>query len=139
MCSNSRKAYKSDLTDAQWKIIEPLIPAAKTGGRPRTVNMREVVNGIFYVLKTGCSWEMIPKDLPPSSTVYSYFRIFERKGVWKKINQELRRQLRTSVERQEKPSAGSIDSQSVKTTGKRGKYMALMVGKESKEESAIFW
>ncbi|NEO64671.1 MAG: transposase, partial [Moorea sp. SIO4G2] len=111
----------------------------KTGGRPRTVNMREVVNGIFYVLLTGCSWEMIPNDLPPSSTVYSYFRIFERFGVWKKINQELRRELRTSVERHSKPSAGSMDSQSVKTTGKRGKYTALTVGKQFWEESAIFW
>ena len=75
-----RKPYKSDLTDAEWIIIEPLIPPAKKGGYPRTVNMREIINGMFYVLKTGCSWEMLPHDLPSSSTVYSYFRLFQKKG-----------------------------------------------------------
>lgn len=132
-----RKAYNSDVTDAEWKIIAPLIPAAKSGGRPRTVSVREVINAIFYVLKTGCSWQMIPNDLPPSSTVYSYFRVFQRKGVWKQINQQLRREFRKSLEREEKPSAGSIDSQSVKTTGKRGKYMVSMEGKKSRDESDI--
>ncbi len=87
----SRKAYKSDISDDEWSIIEPLIPAAKKGGHPRTVKMREIINGIFYVVKTGCSWEMLPHDLPPSSTVYYYFRRFERKGVWQEMNRQLRR------------------------------------------------
>ena len=135
----SRKPYKSDLTDAEWEIIQPLIPPAKKGGHPRTVNMREVINGIFYVLKTGCSWEMLPNDLPPSSTVYSYFRWFQRKGVWQEINLKLRRKVRQKLERNPKPSAASVDSQSIKTTQKRGKCMVLMEGKRSKEENVIFW
>lgn len=134
-----RKRYKSDLTDAEWKIIKPLIPPAKKGGHPRTVNMREVINGIFYVLKTGCSWEMLPNDLPPSSTVYSYFRLFQRKGVWQRVNRQLRRKVRAKLERDSKPTAASVDSQSVKTTPKKGRSTALMEGKRLKEESVIFW
>lgn len=87
----TRKADKTDITDAQWQILEPLIPPAKTGGHPRTVNRREVVNGIFYVLRTGCGWEMLPHDLPPYSTVYHYSRRWllrttlcarQKTGVW---------------------------------------------------------
>jgi putative transposase len=82
------------MTDAQWQILEPLIPPAKPGGHPRTVNMREVVNGIFYVLRTGCGWEMLPHDLPPYSTVYYYFRRWQKTGVWQQMNKALRQQLR---------------------------------------------
>ena len=82
----SRKAYKSDLTDEEWQIIEPLVPPAKSGGHPRTVDMREILNGIFYVLRTGCHWQMMPHDLPPYSTVYYYFRRWVKKGVWQEIN-----------------------------------------------------
>ena len=134
----TRKPYKSDLTDAEWLIIEPLIPPAKKGGHPRTVEMREIINGIFYVLKTGCSWEMLPNDLPPSSTVYSYFRLFQKKGVWQNINRQLRRRVRQGFGRNLKPTAASVDSQSVKTTVKRGRYMASMAEKKSKEGSATF-
>ncbi len=123
----SRKAYKSDLTDDQWQIIEPLIPPAKCGGRRRTVDMREVLNGIFYVLRTGCSWEMMPHDLPPYSTVYSYFRRWVRKGVWQQLNNALRQKLRQQEGRNLGASAAIADSQSVKTTEKRGKYTDLMV------------
>ena len=133
-----RKPYKSDLTDAEWLIIEPLIPPAKKGGHPRTVEMREIINGIFYVLKTGCSWEMLPNDLPPSSTVYSYFRLFQKKGVWQDINRQLRRRIRHGFGRSLKPTAASVDSQSVKTTVKRGQYTVLTEAKKSKEENAIF-
>jgi putative transposase len=90
----SRKAYKSDLSDEQWKIIEPLIPPAKPGGHPRTVDLREVVNAIFYALRTGCPWEMLPHDLPPYSTVYFYFRRWQKRGVWEKMNNALRRKVR---------------------------------------------
>jgi putative transposase len=133
-----RKPYKSDLTDAEWIIIEPLIPAAKSGGHPRTVNMREVVNGIFYVLKTGCSWEMLPNDLPPSSTVYYYFRLFQRKGIWQQMNRQLRRQVRGGLGRTILPNAASADSQSIKTTSKRGRSTALTGARKSKEENVIF-
>jgi putative transposase len=122
----TRKAYKTDITDAQWQILEPLIPPAKTGGHPRTVNMREVVNGIFYVLRTGCGWEMLPHDLPPYSTVYHYFRRWQKTGVWQEMNTALRQRLRQEQGRNPQASAAIADSQSVKTTEKRGKYMDLM-------------
>ena len=133
-----RKAYKSDLTDPEWALIKPLIPPAKKGGRPRSVDMREIINGIFYLLKTGCSWEMLPNDLPPSSTVYSYFRLFQKKGIWQQINRELRQSFRKSVGREPKPTAASVDSQSIKTTVKRGKCMALTEAKKLRGESVIF-
>ncbi len=134
----TRKAYKSDLRDPEWALIKPLIPPAKKGGRPRTVDMREILNGMFYVLKTGCSWEMLPNDLPPSSTVYSYFRLFQKKGIWQKINRELRQSFRKSLGREPKPTAASVDSQSVKTTVKRGKCTASTEAKKLKGESVIF-
>ena len=134
----TRKPYKSDLTDAEWIIIQPLIPAPKKGGRPRTVNMREILNGIFYVLKTGCSWEMIPNDLPPYSTVYYYFRLFQKKGTWQQINRELRQRFRKSLGREPKPTAASVDSQAVKTTVKRGRCMASTGAKRLKVENVTF-
>jgi putative transposase len=123
----TRKAYKTDITEAQWQILEPLIPPAKTGGHPRTADMREVVNGIFYVLRTGCGWEMLPHDLPPYSTVYHYFRRWQKTGVWQEMNTALRQRLRQEQGRNPQPSAAIADSQSVKTTEKRGKCMDLMV------------
>lgn len=123
----SRKAYKTDLKEFEWRIIEPLIPGAKEGGRPRTTNIREILNAIFYVIRTGCAWEMIPNDFPPSSTVYYYFRKWERKGIWQEINNELRQAVRIQLGRNPSPSAAIADSQSVKTTEKRGIYLDLMV------------
>jgi putative transposase len=117
----TRKAYKTDLTDAQWQILEPLVPPPKSGGHPRTVNMREVVNGIFYVLRTGCGWEMLPHDLPPYSTVYQYFRRWQKTNVWQQMNNALRQQLRQVEGRNSQSSAAITDSQSVKTTEKRGR------------------
>ncbi len=117
----TRKAYKTDLTDAQWQILEPLVPPPKSGGHPRTVNMREVVNGIFYVLRTGCGWEMLPHDLPPYSTVYQYFRRWQKTNVWQQMNNALRQQLRQVEGRNSQSSAALADSQSVKTTEKRGR------------------
>lgn len=122
----SRKAYKSDLSDKQWELIKPLIPPAKTGGHPRTVDTREIINGIFYVLRTGCTWEMIPHDLPPYSTVYFYFRRWQKQGVWQEMNNVLRGCLRSKEGKNLHASAAIADSQSVQTTEKRGKCTALM-------------
>lgn len=121
----TRKAYKSDLSDREWRLIEPLIPPPKPGGHPRTVDMREVVNAIFYLLRTGCSWEMLPHDFPPYSTVYYYFRRWQKRGLWEQINQLLREQIRMKQGRSAQATAAIVDSQSVKTTEKKGKYPAL--------------
>jgi putative transposase len=121
-----RKGYKSDLTDKEWQIIKPLIPPPKPGGHPRTVDMREVVNAVFYLLRTGCSWEMLPHDFPPYSTVYYYFRRWQRRGLWEQINQVLREQVRMKQGRSPQATAAIVDSQSVKTTEKKGKCMASM-------------
>lgn len=112
----ARRAYPSDLTDAQWTTLEPLIPASKHGGRPRKVNMREVINTILYLNRTGCQWDMLPHDLLPKSTVYEYFAQWRDDGTWTKFVDALRVQVRTQETREPTPSALCIDSQSVKTT-----------------------
>lgn len=120
--------YPSDLTDAEWHLIEPLIPPAKTGGHPRTTEMRLVCNAIFYLLQTGCQWAYLPKDFPPSSTVYYYHRKWQRQGVWENINRQLRERCRQQAAKAPHPSVLIADSQSVKTTEKRGMSMVLMEG-----------
>lgn len=116
----ARKAYPSDLTDAQWEILEPLIPASKRGGRPREVSMREVINTILYLNRTGCQWDMLPHDLLPKSTVYDYFAAWRNKGDWQRMMAALREQVRQAELRAPTPSAASIDSQSIKTAGLGG-------------------
>jgi transposase len=123
----NRKTYPSDVNDAEWLLIEPLLPARQHMGRPREVDVREIINGIFYVLREGCSWRALPHDLPPWQTVYNYFRHWQRLGVWQKVNLALRHQVRDRLGRTSDPSAGIIDSQSVKTAEKRGKCMGTMV------------
>lgn len=103
----SKKRYSSDLTDEEWHILESLIPPAKNGGRPRAANMREVLNGIFYVLKTGCQWENLPKDLPPSGTVFHYYNTWRKAKVWQAMNAVLREQVRQAEGREPTPSAGN--------------------------------
>jgi putative transposase len=115
----SRKKYISDLTDEQWTTVAPLLPAAKSsprGGRPREVDLREVLNTIRYLHRSGCQWNMVPHDLLPKSTVYDYFVQWRDDGTWTKILTALREQTRVSAGREPTPSAVCIDSQSVKTT-----------------------
>src|SRR5262245_63498331 len=108
--------YPSDLSDVEWLLIEPLIPAAKAGGRPRRVEMREIVNAMFYVVRSGCAWRMLPHDYPPWSTVYGYFWRWQQTGLWSQINEALREAVRVQAGRESQPSAAIIDSQAVKTT-----------------------
>ena len=124
----SRKPYPSDLTDAQWKIVKPLLPGAKTGGRPRTTDEREALNGVFYVLKSGCDWRMLPHDLPPHQTVYEYFSAWKKDGTWKKVHDALRNKVRLKAGKKKQPTAGILDSQSVKTT-KKGGFVAMTLAK----------
>lgn len=111
--------YPSDMTDGEWARLEPLIPPAKPGGRPRETNMREAINAIFYLLRTGCPWRYLPRDgFPPRSTVYNIFRNFQKDGVWDAIWQALHMDLREDMEREASPTAAIIDSQSLKSAEK---------------------
>ena len=111
----ARTLYPSDLTNEQWSIIEPLIPPAEPGGRHRKVNMREVVNGVLYLNRTGCSWRMLPHEFPPWGTVHYYYRRFRLDGSWQIIHDKLREKARRQVGKKPTPSAAILDSQSVKT------------------------
>jgi len=132
----ARRAYPSDLTDEQWHLIEDLIPPAKPGGRPRKVSMREVLNAIMYVLRSGCAWRLLPHDFPKWNIVYYYFWRFRREGIWQDIHDLLRDELRVKEGREASPSAAVIDSQSVKTTEKKGSA-ATMPGRRSRVVSVI--
>jgi len=132
--------YPSDLTDEEWALIEPLIPPAKRGGGKRTVNLREVVNGLMYVLSTGCQWRAIPKDLPPRSTVHGYFDLWSWDGTLDRIHHALYVKCREKAGREASPTAAIIDSQSVKSAEKGGvasTRMAMMRARKSRARSVM--
>ena len=116
--------YPSDLSNAQWQALARVIPPAKPGGRPRTVDMRQVLNALFYLARTGCAWRMLPKDYPPKDTVYYYFKVFRQDGTWERIHDVIRKRVRVKHGKQRQPSAMILDSQSVKTTEKKGSVAA---------------
>ena len=138
----SKLRYPSDLTNEEWELVEPLIPPGKSGGGKRTVIMREVVNGLMYILSTGCQWRAVPKDLPPKSTIYEYFDLWTYDGTSKRIHHALYERCREQAQREASPSAAIIDSQSVKSAEKGGPAsirMATMRARRSRARSGTFW
>src|SRR5512135_3354653 len=134
--------YPSDLTDAEWALIEAQIPPARRGGRPRDVNVREVLNGIFYVLSTGCQWQALPKDLPPKSTVHYYFMLWDWDGTLERIHHALYVAVREQAGREASPTTAIIDSQSAKGAqkgGPRSTRRATMRARRSRGASATSW
>jgi transposase len=137
----SGQRYPSDLTDAEWALVSPLIPPARRGGGKRKVDMRQVVNGLMYVLSTGCQWRAIPKDLPPRSTVYGYFDLWTYDGTIDRLHHALYVKCREAAGREASPTAAVIDSQSVKAAEKGGAALirtAMMRAKRSTARSGIF-
>jgi putative transposase len=133
---NPRQPYPTDLSDKEWDLIQHLVPDAKAGGRPEAYPKREILNAIFYLLRSGCSWRMLPHDLPPWRIVYHYFRQWRLDGTWQVMHDLLRGDVRAASGKQRQPSAGVIDTQSVKTTEKGGSK-AMMLASRSRGASAI--
>lgn len=128
--------YPSDVSDAEWDVIDPLLPPAKPGGRPRSTSLRHLVNAIFYISRGGCAWRMMPKDFPPYQTVYRYFRAWSKDGTWTRVHDALRDRVRQKEGREVSPSAAILDSQSAKTTEK-GAPKGTMPARKSKGASGI--
>ena len=134
--------YPSDLTDEEWTLVEPFIPPARRGGRQRTVDVREVLNGILYVLATGCQWRALPKDLPPRSTVHDYLTLWARDGTLGRLHHALSVQVREQAGKEASPTAAIIDSQSVKGAEKGGlasTRRATTRARRSRARSGISW
>jgi len=126
-----RPAYSSDLTDKQWEVLRPLIPLPSLEGRPASVERREIVNAMLYVLRSGCPWRLLPHEFPAWGTVYYYFRRWQREGVWDRVLKTLRMELRQKQGRNAEPSAAIIDSQSIKTSAVRGPEKGYDTGKKN--------
>ena len=125
-----RKPYPSDLRDAEWRVLEPLVPRVKPGGRPEKYPRRELLNGMRDVLHTGCSWRSVPHDLPEWRSVYYYFCLWKKDGTWQRIHERLRGDLREGMSRHRQASASILDSQSVMTTEKGGLEDRMLESKE---------
>src|SRR5215210_3070698 len=115
-----RKTYPTDLSDAEWECIEPHLPIPRAAGRPRRHSLREILDAIFYIVRSGCAWRLLPHEFPPWKTIHHYFRIWRIDGTWEQLNTALRERLRVRLGRNSQPSAVMVDSQSAKTTGVGG-------------------
>jgi putative transposase len=115
-----RRAYQTDLSDAEWSYIEPYLPTPKAPGRPRVHTLREIVDAIFYIVRSGCAWRLLPHDFPPWKTLHHYFRTWRIDGTWERMHAALLKRVRVRLKRNPQPSAAIVDSQSVKTTGVGG-------------------
>jgi len=134
-----RRAYATDLTDGQWALIAPLIPEAEPGGRPRKAPTRDLVDAIFYFLRAGMAWRLLPHDLPPWQTVYYYLRRWQREGVWDRVHHALVMADRERAGREASPTAAILDSQSVKTADQKGGRRATMRARVRLEGACHLW